>query len=257
MTTRTSTTTDAPHGPLHGTVAVVTGASSGIGRETAALLAQRGASVVLAARRSERIDALAGAIREAGGSALAVPTDVTVLADVEALVQHAVDAFGRLDIFVNNAGIARLGRLDELDVADWSAMVDVNVRGLLHGLAAALPVFRRQRRGHVVTTVSTSGLTISPTMGVYAATKNAARTLMEALRAESTDGAIRTTEISPGFVRTELADEMAPEARERIQAGMQAFGLDPVAVARAICFAIEQPDDVEIGSMAIRPTVQG
>jgi NADP-dependent 3-hydroxy acid dehydrogenase YdfG len=191
-------------GPLAARTVVVTGASSGIGLAIASLLAERGASVVLGARRVERIEKLAGSIRDEGGRAIAVQTDVTVQADVRNLVDRAVDEFGAVDALVSNAGVARLGRLDQLDVEDWSTMIDVNLRGLLHGLAAALPVFRRQGHGHIVTTVSTSGITISPTMGVYAATKNAARTIMEALRTESTDGVIRTTEISPGFVRTEL-----------------------------------------------------
>ena len=241
---------------ITGKTVIVTGASSGIGQETATMLAARGASVVLAARRRERIDALAASIRDAGGRAIAVPTDVAVLDDVRRLVRSSVDEFGRLDVFVNNAGVARLGRLDQLDVDDWSAMIDVNLRGLLHGVAAALPVFRSQGRGHLIATVSTAGLQITPTMAVYAATKNAARTIMEGLRAESTDGVIRTTEISPGFVRTELADGMEPVARQQIQAGRRDFGLDPAAVARAVCFAVEQPDDVEIGSLTIRPTVQ-
>jgi NADP-dependent 3-hydroxy acid dehydrogenase YdfG len=221
------------------------------------MLAARGASVVLAARRRERIEELASSIVSEGGAAIAVPTDVAVRTDMDALVETAVDRFGRVDVLVNNAGLARLGRLDQLDVDDWTAMIDVNVRGVLHGIAAALPVFRRQGRGHIVTTVSSAGITISPTMAVYAATKNAARTIMEGLRAESTDGVIRTTEISPGFVQTELADGMEDAARQRIQAGMREIGLDPAAVARAICFAIEQPDGVEIGSLTIRPTVQG
>ena len=242
--------------PITGKTVVVTGASSGIGHAIGAMLAQRGACVALAARRRERIEALAESIRDAGGRAIAVQTDVALIDDVHHLVERAVGEFGRLDVLVNNAGVARLGRLDQLDVADWTAMIDVNVRGLLHGLAASLPVFRRQGHGHVVTTVSTSGIRISPTMAVYAATKNAARTVMAGLRTESTDGVVRTTEISPGFVRTELAEGMAQSAREWVQAGMREFGLDPVAVARAVCFAIEQPDDVEIGSLTIRPTVQ-
>ncbi|MBW0105362.1 SDR family oxidoreductase [Pseudonocardia sp. KRD291] len=242
--------------PLAGRTVVLTGASSGIGLAIATLLAERGASLALAARRVERIEKLAASIRADGGRAIAVQTDVTVLADVRDLVQRAVDEFGTVDALVSNAGVARLGRIDQLDVEDWSAMIDVNLRGLLHGLAAVLPVFRSQGHGHVVTTVSTAGITISPTMGVYAATKNAARTVMEALRTESTDGVVRTTEISPGFVRTELADEMDPASRDRIQTGMREFGLDPHAVARAVSFALEQPHDVEIGSLTIRPTVQ-
>jgi NADP-dependent 3-hydroxy acid dehydrogenase YdfG len=174
-----------------------------------------------------------------------------------ALVDLAMSEYGRLDAFINNAGVARLGLVGQLDAADSDVMIDVNVRGLLNGLAASLPAFRQQGWGHVVTIVSTAGITISPTMAAYAATKNAARTIMEGLRAESTDGVIRTTSISPGFVRTELANEMSPDSRDRIQAGMQAFGLDPEAVARAVCFVLEQPRDVEIGDLTIRPTVQG
>ncbi|MFF3855334.1 SDR family oxidoreductase [Micromonospora sp. NPDC002575] len=241
---------------LQGKTIVVTGASSGIGLATAELLAQRGANVVLAARRTDRIAALASVLRDGGARATAITVDVSDADSVQALVDESVRSFGGIDAFVSNAGVARLARLEDGDAADWNAMVDVNLRGLLHGLTAVLPVFRRQGHGHVVAVVSTSGIKISPTMGVYAATKNAARTVMEALRAESTDGVVRTTEISPGFVRTELADGMDEVSREQIQAGMRAFGLDPVAVARAVCFALEQPHDVEIGSLTIRPTIQ-
>ena len=170
----------------------------------------------------------------------------------------ATDDFGRLDVLVSNAGISKIGPMSDLDVDGWSAMIDVNLRGVLHGIAAALPVFRRQGRGHFVTTVSTAGLKIVPTMAVYAATKNAVRTVMEGLRQESTDGVVRTTSISPGFVDTELdssIDDVA--AREQIRRNMSDFGLPPTAVARAIAFAIEQPDDVEIGEIVVRPTVQG
>ena len=154
--------------------------------------------------------------------------------------------------------MARVAPVADLDVDDWNAMIDVNLRGVLHGIAAALPLFRRHGRGHFVTTVSTSGLKIVPTQAVYAGTKNAVRTLMEALRQESTDGAIRTTSISPGFVRTELVDYVEdPEQRAQAQQAMAALGIGPDAVARAIAFAIEQPDDVEIGDLTIRPTRQG
>lgn len=136
-------------------------------------------------------------------------------------------------------------------------MIDVNPRGVLYGIAAALPVFRRQGHGHLITTVSTSGLKISPTQAVYAGTKNAVRTLLEALRQESTDGVLRTTSISPGFVRTELVDDVKnPDVRAQMQQRMAEIGIEPAAVARAIAFAIEQPDDVEIGDLTIRPTVQ-
>ncbi|VEG55372.1 short-chain dehydrogenase/reductase SDR [Mycolicibacterium aurum] len=236
----------------------ITGASSGIGEATARLLAARGARVVLGARRTDRLEALADDIRAGGAQVATVTTDVTRAEDLVRLVDTAVGEFGRLDVLVSNAGVSEIGPLVDGDLAGWSSMVDVNLRGVLHGIAAATPVFRRQERGHFVTTVSTAGLKIVPDMGVYAATKNAVRTVMEALRQESTDGVIRTTSISPGFVNTELDGSISnPELRAQIRSSMDTFGLAPEAVARAIVFAIEQPHDVEIGDMTIRPTVQG
>ena len=238
-------------------VVAITGASSGIGAATASELAGRGAAVVLGARRIDRLAAVADRIGAAGGRVEVVTVDVTRRADVERLVATAVQKFDRLDVLVSNAGIARTSLVGDLDVEGWDAMIDVNVRGVLYGIAAALPVFRRQGHGHLVTTVSTSGLKIAPTQAVYAGTKNAVRTLLEALRQESTDGMLRTTSISPGFVRTELIDYLVdPELREQMQQRMADIGIDPAAVARAIAFAIGQPDDVEIGDITIRPTVQ-
>lgn len=243
---------------IEGRVVAITGASSGIGAATARLLAERGARVVLGARRPERLDAVAHEIRERGGSAATCATDVARPDDLERLVGMAEQAFGRLDVLVSNAGISKIGPLADRDVDGWSAMIDVNLRGVLHGFAAALPVFRRQGQGHFVTTVSTAGLKIVPGMAVYAATKNAVRALMEGLRQESTDGVIRTTAISPGFVDTELDGSIDDATvREQIRRNMNDFGLPPEAVARAIAFAIEQPHDVEIGDITIRPTVQG
>lgn len=247
---------------VDGKVVAITGASSGIGEATARLLAARGASVVLGARRTDRLRKIVGELRGAGASAVALATDVTRRADVDALVATAVREFGRLDVLVNNAGVATLGPLADGDTGAWSAAIDVNVRGVLHGIAAAAPVFRRQGSGHVVTVVSTAGLKIVPEMGVYAGTKNAVRTVMEALRQESTDGVIRTTSISPGYVRTELGgssgDPDGNAGRDAaVRATMDRIGLPPDAVARAIAFAVEQPHDVEIGDLTIRPTVQG
>ena len=240
-----------------GKVVGITGASSGIGEATALELAARGAAVVLGARRAGRLSALAGRIRAAGGRAEVLTVDVTRRADLERLVAAAVGRFGRLDVLVSNAGIARTGPVAELGIDGWDAMIDVNLRGVLHGIAAALPVFRRQGHGHFVTTVSTSGLKIVPGQAVYAGTKNAVRTLLEALRQESTDGVVRTTSISPGYVRTELAGSIDdPETREQAQRQMAALGIGPDAVARAIAFAIGQPDDVEIGDITIRPARQ-
>jgi len=240
------------------TVIAVTGASSGIGEAIARLLAAHGASVVLGARRVARLERIAGDLRAHGADVIPLDVDVTRREDLDRLVRAAVDRFGRLDVLVSNAGISKLGPLADGDVDGWSAMIDVNLRGVLNGIAAAMPVFRRQGRGHFVTTVSTAGLKIVPEMGVYAGTKNAVRTVMESLRQESTDGVIRTTSISPGFVRTELGDSIDDRtARAEIRSTMDEIGLAPEAVARAVAFAIEQPHDVEIGEIVIRPTVQG
>jgi NADP-dependent 3-hydroxy acid dehydrogenase YdfG len=240
------------------TVIAVTGASSGIGEATARLLATRGASLVIGARRATRLEQIADDLRANGADVIPLQVDVTSREDLDRMVQAAADRYGRLDVLVSNAGISKLGPLADGDVDGWSAMIDVNLRGVLNGIAAAMPVFRRQGRGHFVTTVSTAGLKIVPEMGVYAGTKNAVRTVMESLRQESTDGVIRTTSISPGYVRTELGDSADdPEVRARIRSTMDAMGIAPEAVARAIAFAIEQPDDVEIGEIVIRPTVQG
>ena len=244
---------------IQGKVVAITGASSGIGEATALRLAERGASVVLGARRTDRLDDIVRRIRKDGGRASARAVDVTRREDLDGLVQQAVDEFGRLDVLVSNAGIARLSPVAEIDVDGWQSMIDVNLNGVLNGLAAALPVFRRQGEGHLVTTVSTSGLQIVPTQAVYAATKNAVRTLLEGLRQESTDGVLRTTSVSPGYVRTELIDsmDMSPEIREEVQRNMAQLGIDADAVARTIVFAIEQPRDVEIGEIVVRPTRQG
>jgi NADP-dependent 3-hydroxy acid dehydrogenase YdfG len=238
-------------------VVAITGASSGIGEATARLLAERGAAVAIGARRTDRLEAVADDIRQGGGAVVTCETDVTRREDLVRLVDRAVAEFGRLDVLVNNAGISKIGPISDLDIDGWSAMIDVNLRGVLHGIAAAMPVFARQNRGHFVTTVSTAGLKIVPDMGVYAATKNAVRAVLETLRQESTDGVLRTTTISPGYVRTELDSSIDDAAlREQIRDGMDTFGLVPEAVAEAVAFAIEQPHDVEIGDITIRPTVQ-
>jgi NADP-dependent 3-hydroxy acid dehydrogenase YdfG len=243
---------------IGGKVVAITGASSGIGEATGFLLAGRGARVVLGARRTQRLDQLARAIGDRGGEALTCAVDVTRREDLERLVARAVEGFGRLDVLVSNAGISKIAPVSDLDVDGWAAMIDVNLRGVLYGIAAALPVFHRQGRGHFVTTVSTAGLKIVPNQAVYAATKNAVRTFMEGLRQESTDSTVRTTSISPGFVRTELDSSIDDEAvREQIRRNMNDFGIPPDAIARAVAFAIEQPHDVEIGEITIRPTVQG
>lgn len=240
---------------VEGKVVLVTGASSGIGEATAELLAHRGARLVLGARRGERLAQLAA--RLGGDDVVAYrATDVRRREDLAALVDVARDRFGRLDVLVNNAGVALTGPLDDQDVAEWDEMIDVNVRGVLHGIAAALPVFRAQGAGHVVTVVSTAGLRIVPEQVVYAATKNAARTLCEGLRQEA--GAdLRVTAVSPGFTATELVDRVVDdEVRARYRARRDEIAMPPDAVARAIAYAIEQPPGVDVGEIVVRPTAQ-
>jgi NADP-dependent 3-hydroxy acid dehydrogenase YdfG len=233
-------------------VVVITGASSGIGEATARVLAAAGAKVVLGARRADRLAKLAA---ELGGVARA--TDVTKREDVAALVGLALERFGRLDVLVANAGIARIGPLDDLAVDDWLAMIDVNLNGFLYGIAAALPVFRRQGAGHFVTTISVSGLRVVPTQAIYAGTKNAVRTIHEGLRQEA-GPRLRVTGISPGYVRTELATASIEHAETRaaIERQMAEIAIAPEAIARAIAFAVDQPDDVDVGDIVVRPTAQ-
>ncbi|MFD5511697.1 SDR family oxidoreductase [Streptomyces sp. NPDC127051] len=240
---------------IEGKVVAITGAGSGIGEATALLLAERGAKVVLGARRSERLEALAARIEKAGGEAAWTRTDVTVREDLTGLVELARARFGRLDVLVSNAGIGLISPLDELRVEDWEKMIDVNLKGVLYGIAAALPVFREQGTGHFVNTVSVSGLRVTPLQAVYAATKNAVRTLSEGLRQEAGDS-LRVTVVSPGFTRTDFPDSMAPEMRTQIRDRMDAIAIPPDAIARAIAYAVEQPDNVDVGDIVVRPTAQ-
>lgn len=238
-------------------VIAITGSGRGIGRSTALLLASRGARLVLGARNEGELDSVAEEIKHAGGQAMFRATDVRQKTDLEALVDLALREFGRLDVLINNAGIGPISRFDALRVEDWDSMIDVNLRGALYGIASALPVFERQKRGHVVNVISTAGLKIVPTMGVYAATKNALRTATEALRQES-NGHLRVTEVSPGFTDTSFVTSSVTDlsTREVMNRRKDEIAISPDAIARAIAFAIEQPDDVEIGSIVVRPTAQ-
>ncbi|MFD7918992.1 SDR family oxidoreductase [Streptomyces sp. NPDC059740] len=241
---------------IEGKVVAITGAGSGIGEATALLLAERGARVVLGGRRAERLQAVAARVEAAGGEAAWASTDVTVREDVAGLVELARSRFGKLDVLVSNAGIAPISPLDDLRVEDWERMVDVNFKGVLYGIAAALPVFREQGCGHFVNTVSTAGLRIVPLQSVYAATKNAVRTLSEGLRQEAGDS-LRVTVVSPGVTRTEFPESMSPEMRARAGVTQGDIGIPPEAIARAIAFAVEQPDNVDVGDIVVRPTAQG
>lgn len=242
---------------IEGKVIAITGASSGIGEATARLLAERGAKVVLGARRTGRLEVLSESIISKDGAAAYLVTDVTRRQDVDALVGLAVETYGKLDVLVSNAGIAPISLLDDLRVEDWEKMIDVNVKGVLYGIASALPVFRRQGFGHFVNTLSTAGIKIVPTMAVYAGSKNAVRTITEALRQEAGPD-LRVTCISPGYVDTELPSSMTdPVMRAQGEAGMKAMAIPALAVAEAIAFAIAQPANVDIGEIVIRPTAQG
>ncbi len=241
---------------LSGAVVAVTGASGGIGEATAVLLGERGARLVLGARRAEELDRVADRVRAVGGEAVTAVTDVRRRADLAGLVGLAQERFGRLDALVANAGVGLVSPLDALRVDDWDEMVDVNLRGVLHGVAAALPVFRAQGSGHFVTVVSTAGLRITPEQVVYAATKNAVRTLCEGLRQEA-GPALRVTAVSPGFTATEFVGGIADdEVRERYTARRDEIAMPPEAVARAIVFALEQPPGVDVGEIVVRPTAQ-
>jgi NADP-dependent 3-hydroxy acid dehydrogenase YdfG len=238
-------------------VIAITGASSGIGEATALLLAERGAKLVLGARRTERLEALAAQIAGAGREAVFASVDVSRRDDVAALVQLALDSFGRLDVLVNNAGVMPISPLDELRVEDWEAMIDVNIKGVLYGIAAALPVFRAQKSGHVINTASTSALKVVPNMSVYSGTKMAVRAISEGLRQEA--GAdLRVTIVTPGMTSTEGAGAVTnPEIRASLQASLDSLAMPPAAIARAIAFAIDQPDGVDVGEIVVRPTAQG
>jgi NADP-dependent 3-hydroxy acid dehydrogenase YdfG len=238
---------------INGKIIAITGASSGIGEATAQLLAARGAKVVLGARREEPLRALAERI---GGDATYRVTDVRRREDVEALVALARERHGRLDVLINNAGVGPISRLDALRVDDWEDMIDINLKGVLYGIAAALPVFDEQRSGHLVITSSTAAHRIVPTMAVYAATKTAVNVVAEGLRQEAGPG-VRVSVVSPGYVSTNFADSVTdPAIRAQIASGGDDIGIPPAAIARAIAFAVEQPEDVDVGEIVVRPTVQ-
>ena len=242
---------------IDGKIIVITGASSGLGEAAARHLAGQGAKVVLGARRAERIEALAEEIRTAGGEALPVATDVTDRAQVANLIDTAVRDFGRVDVLINNAGIMPLSALESLKVDEWDRMIDVNIKGVLYGIAAALPHMKAQRSGHVITTASVAGHLIFPASSVYSGTKFAVRAICEGFRQEVKDYNIRTTIVSPGAVKTELLDHISDEA---VQGANRDFvgsvGISPSSFASMVAFAISQPDDVDVNEIIFRPTAQ-
>ncbi|ADB31816.1 short-chain dehydrogenase/reductase SDR [Kribbella flavida DSM 17836] len=236
-------------------VVLVTGASSGIGAAVAEHLAAAGHHVVAGARRTDRIEALVQRIRAAGGSIEGLALDVTDRAEVEAFVAAAVATHGRVDVIVNNAGVMPLSRLDRLLVDEWDRMIDVNVRGLLHGIAAALPVFQRQGSGHFVTVASIGAHQVSETAAVYCGTKYAAWAITEGLRLEL-DPSIRVTTVTPGVVESELASTISDPGAQDLMAAYRAASIPPGAIAEAIGFAIGQPPEVDVNELVIRPARQ-
>jgi len=241
---------------VKGKVIAITGASSGMGKAIAIVLAKNGAKVVLGARRTEQLQQIVEEIKSTGGEAICTIIDVKNKADLVRLVSIAIEEYGKLDVIVNNAGVSQLSRIDELDIDGWEEMIDINLKGVLYGMAAAIPVFKQQQSGHIVNIISTSGIKIVPMQGVYAGTKNAIRTIAEAFRQES-DGNIRITGISPGFVKTDFAANIKnEEMKTAVQKGMEQIAIDPVAIANAVIYAISQPADVEIGDIVIRPSKQ-
>ncbi|PBC51612.1 MULTISPECIES: SDR family oxidoreductase [Rhodococcus] len=233
-------------------VVLITGASSGIGEATARKLAADGHHVFIGARRTERLEHLVQEIGDANGGAAFRKLDVTDLADVQSFVETARERFGRVDVVVNNAGVMPLSPLAALNIDEWNRMLDVNVRGVLNGIAAALPVMRAQGNGHFVNIASVGAYEVVPTAAVYCATKFAVRAISEGLRQESS-GDVRVTVVSPGVTESELADSISDDmAREDMKA-YRAVALPAAAIANAIAFAIDQPADVDVNEIVVRP----
>src|ERR1700739_1788445 len=238
-------------------VVVITGASSGLGESTAKLLARHGAKVVLGARRKNRIDAVVKDIPAAGGKSVGFAVDVTKRVEVEALIKGAVESFGRVDVLVNNAGIMPIAPIHLLKVEEWDRQIDINIKGVLYGVAAVLPQMQKQKSGHIINMASVFGIKVfAPGGTVYCATKSAVRTLTEGLRMELHSENIRCTIISPGAVATELPESSSDEATRKNLREFMKMAIPANTIARAIAYAIEQPANVEIDEIVVRPIAQ-
>ncbi len=242
---------------ISGKVVVITGASSGMGEATARHLADRGAIVVLGARRVDRLNTLVDEITKRGGKALALATDVIDAAQVQRLVDAAVERFGRIDVMLNNAGLMPHSPLDRRKIVDWDRTIDVNIKGVLYGIAAALPHMQRQKSGHVINVSSVAGHRVGPAGVVYSATKTAVRVISEGLRQEVKPWNIRSTIISPGAVATDLPQSITePDVAQGVQQFYKEYAIPASSFARAVAFAISQPEDVDINEILFRPTRQ-
>lgn len=238
-------------------VVVITGASSGLGEATARLLASEGAKVVLGARRKERLDALVADIQSSGGEAIALATDVTNRANVKQLIDTAVQHFGKIDVLLNNAGLMPLAPFERLLPDEWDETIDVNIKGVLNGIAAALPYMQAQKSGHIINVSSVYGHIVAQGAGVYCATKWAVRAISEGLRQEVKPYNLRTTVISPGAVNTELLNRISQkDIQETVKQVVSGFGLPPESFARMVAFAISQPEEVDVSEILFRPTAQ-
>jgi len=235
-------------------VVVITGASSGLGEATARALAKNGAKLVLGARRIDRLKALASELSL--GDKAAVQTDVSNYAQVKHLVDHAVKIHGRVDVVLNNAGLMPLSPLDRLKIEDWDRMIDVNIKGVLYGIAAALPHMKAQKSGHIINVSSVAGHRVRPTSTVYSATKTAVRVISEGLRQEVTPYNIRTTIISPGAVSSELLESITEKDIAQNLSGVRDMAIPADSFASMVLFAMSQPDNVDVNEILFRPTIQ-
>ncbi|MEH7158722.1 SDR family oxidoreductase [Neobacillus drentensis] len=238
-------------------VVIITGASSGIGEATAKELASKGAKLVLAARREERLKKLQEVIQNSGGQAIFKVTDVASHGQMEELAEYALKEFGKIDVMVNNAGVMPLSPVHQKKINEWDTMIDVNIKGVLYGIAAVIPSMRERKEGHIINVSSIAGHLVFPASAVYSGTKFAVRSITEGLRIEEASNNIRTTIISPGTITTELLEAISdPELKSAIVEDCKSNGIEPASIARAIGFAIEQPSDVAINEMIVRPTIQ-
>ncbi|MCC9601926.1 SDR family oxidoreductase [Stieleria sp. JC731] len=238
-------------------VVVITGASSGLGATTAKHLSAAGAIVVLGARREDRIAKLAQELTKQDAKALAIKTDVTDVAQVKRLVDTAVERFGRVDVMLNNAGLMQQSPLEAFKIDEWDNMIDVNIKGVLYGIAGALPHMKRQESGQIINVSSVAGHKVTPSGAVYCATKHAVRAISEGLRTEVKPYNIRTTVISPGAVATKLPTHIThEESHEGINDYYAQVAVPPESFARAVAFAIEQPEEIDINEILYRPTRQ-
>ncbi|MGN7410598.1 SDR family oxidoreductase [Sporosarcina sp. SAFN-010] len=240
---------------LNGKVVVITGASSGIGETTARLLASLGAHVVIGARRVERLEALASDIHADGGSVVVQRLDVTELEQMQAIIEVAQSRFGRVDAVINNAGVMPLSSLEALKIKEWNRMIDVNIRGVLHGIASGLPVMKKQGFGHFINIASIGAYEVSPTAAVYCATKYAVRAITDGLRQETAGQGIRVTLVSPGVTESELAESITDNEAKEIMKEYRRTTLPATAIARAIVYALEQPEYVDVSELVIKPAI--